>query len=182
MFDLRLFSRKDAEVNHYENKVAQDCQLEVHHVWHSDFCWVWVHVDMQTVRHVHVIVVLVFSVWRAMFVIRVSFCKLFLVFHSIEVVSNRMECLIKRLARLSRPVIAFKNPRVAPSRHNLQLKLLTHLHIAQVLVIEEFWHQVVKLVYDTAWQLKLIQASIADCVIARFVPIIVPPVITRAAG
>ena len=69
-------------------------------------------------------------------VIRVNISESYLVFHSVKVWSYLIDCIQECLTS-EKVSLALEVPRITPPGHNLKLKLLTNVNIAEFIVTEE---------------------------------------------
>ena len=71
-------------------------------------------------------------------------------------------------------------PIIALSSHYLKLKGTSNIHLVQIFILQELWHNIPKLIYDTIRFLKYLEACGANGVVAGIIEQILAPVIYRA--
>ena len=90
--------------------------------------------------------------------------KIFLVFYTIEIVSNLMESFKECLTFQWISFFTFNIPGVALSRHHLELQLLPNCLITQFFVFKESGYLIFELLQDAIVLLKSVEARVTNSV------------------
>ena len=129
-----------------------------------------------------VVVIMVFirCVLRRVLVVRASFIKILTLFQFVKVRAKLVELFIEMYRGCMRKLFALNIPMIALSCHNLQLKSTSNFHIIHLSVFQELRYNIIKLIYDTIWFLKYLEACGTNCVIAGIIEKVFAPIIHRA--